>query len=320
MQNRKRFEGEHLRRIWVASILASSATSALCPTTAQGADDCRAILDHGIYNTYQQLMGHNLNSEFKTGLCQAASSNARNNQGGKFALGIPIGGISLQLNAGSSDSRVQEIANKACGSSSSELTDDQAEQLLVMTVDQRIVEAWSKCRSGGFYVDGELVGTTLALQFGFKQEGAVAQTQLTRDPEVTNLRCNALPTKGDTISGAGYFTQCQRLSDDPIVVTANSTINAAAFFAPQKPAVIAKPACKPKAIPVAFAFQGGALKDPPDGQYWCQFKWGQQNNELGWCPTFTETGECICDVTGDSPFAQRGRYSGRVLSSLDDCR
>lgn len=137
----------------------------------------------------------------------------------------------------------------SCGSSASSFSDATYENILQKVVAPEIVAAWTDCRKGGFFINGDLNGDTLALEFRFRPMGPISRTTLIEDPRITGASCPRPGVKARTVlTNAPKYQSCQRSGTGPVTVIANSTMGGARFFIPAVPPP-APPAPPPPEVP-----------------------------------------------------------------------
>jgi hypothetical protein len=115
------------------------------------------------------------------------------------------------------------------------LSDATYENILQKVVAPEIVAAWADCRTkaGGFFINGDLNGDTLVLEFRFRPYGAISRTRLTESPRIIGASCpNPVVKAGTVITNAKKYETCQRSGTGAVTVIANSTIDGARFFIP----------------------------------------------------------------------------------------
>lgn len=237
----------HAKSVFVAALLLAGASDVTV------ADDCSAILEQGVFNTYQGLRTRNLKTEFQDAFCQSSTdSSGRSTSAGGDAT-IPIKGVPVRFRGNYGQTRSSLHEQGSCGSSSSSLSDATYENILQKVVAPEIVSAWTDCRtkSGGFFINGELNGDTLVLEFRFRPFGAVTETRVTGDPVVIGAVCASPAVKDRTIiTNAKKYQTCQRSGTGAVSVVANSTIDGARFFIPA--VAPAPPPPTPPDIPKVF--------------------------------------------------------------------
>lgn len=209
----------------------------LITSTGVFAEECQAILEQGIRNTFQSLRAGNLKSSFRNGFCDKSLQQMKDGRGGGLSLGFPIDGVPINLSGNYSDSSAKTLQREICSNSSGDLSDAKYESLMQAIADPTIVNAWTQCKSnsGGVLLNGKLNGSTLILSMRFRNIGSVSETKLTGDAMFDGAICPKLWVDGLRLDGSEKYMQCKRIGTDPITVTVNTSFNGAMFYIPPPP-------------------------------------------------------------------------------------
>lgn len=215
------------------------------------ADECDAILVQGVYNTYQGLRTRDLRTGFQQSFCQKNVVKNDEGAGGGLNVAVPIYDVPVKFGGDYKQTSSSLSEQGSCGNAASSLSDATYENILQKVVAPEIVAAWADCRTkaGGFFINGDLNGDTLVLEFRFRPYGAISQTKLTEDPRIIGANCPRPVVKvGTVLTNAKKYQNCQRSGTGPVTVIANSTIDGARFFIPAV-APPAPPAPPPPDVP-----------------------------------------------------------------------
>lgn len=204
--------------------------AALLTPSAAFAGECDAILKDGVRNTYKTLQSGSFNSTFKQKFCDAYSSSKSGSNSGR--AGGSYGPFSA--NGSVSNQRMENMSKELCSDTDSALSDERDLEILQAIADKNIVDAWSACVSsrGGLFLNGELNGKTLVIEYRMRSAGSENQTTVQGNPTVINAKCDEAVKDGTVITTGGRFQTCTRESDDPITITVNTSFESKKFFIP----------------------------------------------------------------------------------------
>jgi hypothetical protein len=236
------------------------------------ADECSAILEQGVFNTYQGLRTRDLRTGFQQSFCQSSSSSSGGSTGAGLNVMVPIYGVPVKFGGDYKQTSSSLSQQGSCSNSASSLSDATYENILQKVVAPEIVAAWTDCRTkagGGLFINGDLNGDTLVLEFRFRPMGVISRTTLTEDPRITGASCPRPIVKARTVlNNAPKYEQCQRSGTGAVTVIANSTNDGARFFIP----AVAPPPPPPPDVPqvlegsyqVRLGPGGGCNGGPPN--------------------------------------------------------
>jgi hypothetical protein len=240
----------HAKSVFISALLLVGTSG------VSFADECSAILEQGVFNTYQGLRTRDLRTAFQQSFCQSSSSSSGGSTGAGLNVMVPIYGVPVKFGGDYNQTSSSLSQQGSCSSSASSLSDATYENILQKVVAPEIVAAWTDCRTkggGGFFINGDLNGDTLVLEFRFRPMGAVSRTTLTEDPRITGASCPRPQVKARTVlTNARKYQTCQRSGPGAVTVIANSTIDGARFFIP----AVAPPAPPPSPPDVPQVFVG----------------------------------------------------------------
>lgn len=215
-------------------MIAGAALWALA-TSTWAADDCSAILEQGIRNTYQTLDKTNLKSGVSNAVCNSSSSSTGGNSGGGLGLTIPIEGVPVNFNGNYSESKLNSVKNAGCSSSSSSLSDDQFHTVLSMVADTQIVAAWESCKAkaGGVYMNATLNGNLVVFELRFRPVGNVNSTTISTPPQFFGVTCNSPVYKKDVeVTNSPLQQACLRDGSGEVTGIVNTKWDAGRVFIP----------------------------------------------------------------------------------------
>ena len=184
-----------------------------------------------------------LRKGFREAMCQNSSSQGTNSSGEKLSVTIPIYNYPVTFGGNYDQAKSDVVTSGACSDKSSKLNDTTYVNVIREVVSPEIVSAWVDCRTkqGGFFINGDLNGNDLVLEFRFRPLGNVTQTKLIGPPDITGANCPHPVVKDHTvINNARKFQKCLRIGTGPITVIANARFDGAKFFVP---AVVPAPSC-----------------------------------------------------------------------------
>ncbi len=194
------------------------------------AGECDAILKDGVRNTYKTLQSGSFNSTFKQKFCDAYSSSKSASNSG--SAGGSYGPFSA--NGSVSNQKMESMSKDYCSDTASGLSDERDLEVLKLIADKNIVDAWSSCTGNqtGLFVNGQLNGKTLVIQYKMRSAGAINQATVEGNPTVINAKCDEAVKDGTVITTGGRFQTCTRESDDPITIVVNTSFESKMFFIP----------------------------------------------------------------------------------------
>lgn len=219
----------HAKSVFVSALLLAGVSG------VSVADECSAILEQGVFNTYQGLRTKDLRAGFQESFCQSSTSSSGGATNAGLGVTVPIKGVPVQFNGNYGQTRSSLQQQGSCGGSSSSLSEATYENILQKVVAPEIVAAWSDCRSkaGGFFLNGDLNGDTLVLEFRFRPYGAISQTTVRGNPRIIGATCASPVVRDGTIlTNAKTYQDCRRSGTEAVTVIANSSVDGARFFIP----------------------------------------------------------------------------------------
>lgn len=218
----------HVAMITYKSFLVLSTLLTFSTTAFAG--ECDAILKDGVRNTYKTLQSGSFNSTFKQKFCDAYSSSKSGSSSGSAGGSYGI----FQANGSVSNERLENMSKELCSDTASSLSDQRDLEIVQGIADKNIVEAWSACvrSQSGLFVNGELNGKTLVIEYRMRSAGNVNQATVEGNPTIINAKCDEAVKDGTLITTGGRFQTCTRETDDPITITVNTSFESKKFFIP----------------------------------------------------------------------------------------
>ena len=194
------------------------------------ANDCDAILQQGIRNTFQELRTGDFRTTFRSAYCNKASANSRSSSG--MDAGGSYAGFGLNFGSNSSDTNQSRAEN--CGDNASSMSDDKYVKAMQSVADKNIVDAWSACKTNAFgvIINGELNGNDLLITYIFRSAGSVNQAVVEGNPTISGATCNNTVQDGTVINTGGRIQTCTRIGDGPVSIAINTNFQPARFFIP----------------------------------------------------------------------------------------
>lgn len=299
----------------------------LVAASSSYADECDAILEQGVRNTYQDLKQRDLRTGFRNAMCQSASSGGGSSSGGGLEITVPIFDVPVKFGGNYNQARTETSSSGACSDASSNFNDKTYSFVLQQVVAPEIVSAWSQCRAnqGGFFINGELNGNILVLEFRFRPAGDVVSTKVIAPPIINGASCpNPVVKNGTVIRNSKLLQRCYREGAGEVTVVVNTRYDGARFFIP---AVRSNPvAVRPSsggAIPASNAtgraldslVAGGPALIPQAGMSWCIINPTElpAGTPRSACQTASTSGPCTCQkYDPGNPPTPNGTYSGLV--------
>jgi hypothetical protein len=213
-------------------------------TTRILAQNCDAILQQGIRNTFQELRTGDFKTAFQAAYCNKTSGTQ--NKGNGVQLGGTYEQYSLNFNSNSSDTAESRVEN--CGSKASSMSDANYLKAMQSVADKDIVDTWRDCTilKYGVIVLGELNDSTLTITYKFMEAGSVTKAKVTKDVKVIGATCDSVVKEGTVIDTGGIIQTCTRDGDAAVTIVVNNDFKAAKFFIPK----VVKP---PEIAPNPFA-------------------------------------------------------------------
>lgn len=278
------------------------------------ADECDSILEQGVRNTYQELKQRDLRTGFRDAMCQTSSAGGSSSSESGLNVTVPIYGVPVTFGGNYNQAKSDTTSSGACRGTSSSLNDASYSSVLQQVVAPEIVAAWSECRTkqGGFFINGEINGNLLILEFRFRPIGNVTSTRLMGAPDITGADCpNAVARNETIITNTRLLQKCYRVGNGEVTVIANSEFDGARFFipavqkAPLPPVVQPAPAsaidCKSwtgPGIPIECLGKRNlpGVGVAPEGYTWCilDAKFNSPPNIQGHCFSREDAGACHC--------------------------
>ncbi|MEG3126993.1 hypothetical protein SC171_05425 [Pantoea cypripedii] len=232
------------------------------PIFSLAANECDAILEQGIRNTYYQINKSDFRSNFQSAFCNKSSTSNSSSGGKSGGIGVGYGNFKLELNGNSSENQLNQTQNQYCHNESSSMSDEGYAQALSLVADPNIVSAWQACtkNSGGLLLTGTVEDDAyVRIALRFRNWGSIHQTTITDNPSALGMYCKNLPQKGDVINGSVRNFTCERIGNQPVILDINSEIDGATLYIPPKRElpVIPDPVIpKPEPIKPKFTKQG----------------------------------------------------------------
>lgn len=291
------------------------------------ADECDAILQQGIRNTFQEVRTGDFRTAFKSAYCKKDSSSRGSSSGTE--AGGSYGGYGLNFGQNSSDTAQARAEN--CGDSSSSMSDNNFVKAMQSVADKNIVDAWSSCKSStyGLVILGELNGSDILVTYRFRSAGSVSQTVVSGTPYISGAKCDDAVKNGTIINTGGRIQSCSRTGDGPVSIAVNTDFQPARFFIPavvkQQP-VQTQPTSSREDRCKQYTGPGGALGCligkrffpgvgvAPEGYTWCVLdtKFNNPPNVQGYCLAKEESGRCSCAKVPAGMPQPSMNYTGNV--------
>ena len=162
------------------------------PVIVSAANECDAILEQGIRNTYYQINKSDFRSNFQSGFCNKSSTSNSNSGGKSGGAGIGYGNFKLELNGSSSESQLNQTQNQYCQNDKGGMSDEGYAQALSLIADPNIVSAWQACtkNSGGLLLTGTVEDDSyVRIALRFRNWGSIHQTTITETPSALGMDC-----------------------------------------------------------------------------------------------------------------------------------
>jgi hypothetical protein len=273
------------------------------------ADECDAILEQGVRNTYQQLDKRDLKTGFSNAMCSSSSNLSNSNQGGGLGLSLPINGVPIGLNANYDQAQYNSIKSSTCSSNQGSLSDDNFHAVLSMVADARIIDAWSQCKvQGGTFLNASANGNLVVFELKFRAIGNVTSTKVTLTPQFIGVACpSPVITKGLKVTGSTLLQACVREGTGEVTALVNTEQNGVRVFVPailppQQPVLTAPLTIPPIRTPVLAACLIPVANMPPGSfpglQANCEF-FGPVGQPCQ-CPVFDGHGGVLSQLAGTS--------------------
>ena len=272
------------------------------------ADECDAILQQGVRNTFQELRTGDFRSSFKSAYCNKSTSSQGSNSGTE--AGGSYAGYGLNFGQSSSDTRQARAEN--CADSSSAMSDNNLVKAMQSVADKNIVDAWSSCKSSsyGVLILGELNATDILLTYRFRSAGAISQAVVDGAPFISGAKCDDAVKSGTVINTGGRIQSCSRTGDGPVTIAVNTNFQPARFFIPALVKQQATPlpsAGLPRVGDPGAPFGFGTPIDKqrvlpgvgiaPEGYTWCVIdKKFLVGGVQGYCYAREKSGSCRCAI------------------------
>src|SRR5579862_9898711 len=106
------------------------------PGAIFGQDRCADILTSGVHNTYQNISKNNEKSQYKNSLCDESSALNTSNPNGSGEVNV-IDIVDVKGQGG--NSTVSDLRRKYCTQNSGDMSDDDFQSLVRITIDPYIV-------------------------------------------------------------------------------------------------------------------------------------------------------------------------------------
>ena len=114
-------------------------------SSAQNADRCSDILALGFYGETKTFNSGNEVKDFKSFFEEDKLREYLKNKGSGFNLGVPIKGVTLKLNAESTNAEFQKVKDYINKGNTSNINKAYINFITQQIVDKNVVDAWSKC-------------------------------------------------------------------------------------------------------------------------------------------------------------------------------
>ncbi|WP_241074815.1 hypothetical protein [Achromobacter insuavis] len=217
-----------MRATIYTSVMA--AVMLMGPAATALADDCDAILEQGVRNTYSEIRSGDFRTNFNNAYC--IRNSATQSSDGGTNLGLSFKGFGLDY--GQSTTDTVESRNENCGNSAGGLSDQKYLNALQRIADPGIVEAWRSCKETkiGLVITGQINGSILAITYRFRPAGNITQTTIQSVSSIMGAQCETPLEKGTIIGTAGWAQSCRRLGDDAVSIVVNTDFGPAIFYLP----------------------------------------------------------------------------------------
>lgn len=215
------------------SVLLYSLPLFLCSLQSV-ADECDAILEQGVRNTYQDITQQALKSNINTEFCSSSEISSGDSDEKHGGINFNIGKFGLGGSGGGSRDQYNKTKSELCTSSNSQLNDDGYHKVLTLIADPSIVNAWERCRSNrGLIINGEVRDSKLInVSVKFLNVHATSQAIVSRPPQIIGMSCPDFLKKDDIIDGNEQRFTCQRYGKDPITVNVNTNYMGSSLYIP----------------------------------------------------------------------------------------
>ncbi len=192
---------------------------------AMGQDRCADILTSGVHNTYQSIKKDNAKSQYKAALCDEASSlNTANPNGSLDVNVIDI----VDIKAGGGNSTVSDLRRKYCTQNSGEMTDDDFQSIVRITIDPYIVENWRACMDShgqGLYGNVDVNDKDIIFTLMWQGFAGVSSATVKDTPQVAGVTCPRRSiVSGQTLRDQVSVSQlCRRKGNGAVTFLVNTT-------------------------------------------------------------------------------------------------
>jgi hypothetical protein len=198
---------------------------------AQNQDSCRDILQDGIRDQFSNVNVSNLRSNFKTAFCNSNDTTNSGSTNAGLNVTVPLADALLGIGGKFGQDQQQQMRSKYCGSTGSDLSNDDYTAMMKRIASAQVVEAWSVCMHDrapvpqGVGITSEIDtagGDDFVFKFrwiaGLNQNSAKVQDFL-----VSNATCTGTSTRPDAVIGTGWsVVQCTRKNNGPVMVTVSA--------------------------------------------------------------------------------------------------
>jgi hypothetical protein len=242
----------------------------ITPTTVF-ANECDAILEQGVRNTYSDITQAELKNNISTNFCSSSSSSTGDSDEKKGGVSVQIGNWGLGGEGSGSRDQFAQTKNELCTSSNSQLSDEGYHKVLTLLADKNIVDAWSKCNSNrGLIINGDVHDATqIDVSVKFLNVHKISQATITMPAQIIGMTCPNVLDTGRIIDGNELLFSCQRIGDQAITVNLNTDYMGQRLYIP-KPQQIVHIAAPNKTDTLPIEQKPAlncTIRKQPDGSY-----------------------------------------------------
>ncbi len=188
-------------------------------------DQCGDILTAGIHNTYQQISRDDSRAAYQQALCDQNSSlyNSQSSTGGGISV-FGIGGADAQHG----QQEVNNLYHSHCENQQKQLSDDDFNSLVEVTIDPNIVDNWRECMQAngkGLFANVDVNGAALTFTLDFEGLPGVNEAKILANPQVQGAVCSSSQFRaGIKLAAKVDKTElCERLGRNSVTFVVNTS-------------------------------------------------------------------------------------------------
>jgi hypothetical protein len=213
----------HLRLL--KGLMATALVGSIFSLPVSAQDQCGDVLTSGVHNTYQSISKSNVKSSYKDQLCDEQSSLNTSASGGGGSISVfGIGDASGQ----GGNSTVNDLKSRYCKINTGDLSDDDLQSLMKITIDPNIVENWRECMDShgvGLFGNIDVNGPAVVFTIEWRGIAGLNSVRVKGSPQLDGVKCQTTPIASGAVltNKVPLSESCQRVGNKAVTFVVNTT-------------------------------------------------------------------------------------------------